>query len=152
MTTKRIPIDRRFWPKVLKAGPDECWLWTGAVAGFGHGRIGRGGHRGGAMCAHRLSWEIHNGPVPDGLCVLHRCDVPTCVNPSHLFLGTRPENMADMTAKGRRASKITAGQAAEIRASTDDALSVSKRYGVSRILVYHIRNGRIWKGASNVNG
>lgn len=146
MTIERIPIERRFWAKVDKSAAGDCWMWCGAIGNeYGHGVIGRGGRHGGTVPAHRVSWEIHNGAVPDGLCVLHRCDVPACVNPKHLFLGTRPDNMADMTAKGRRASKLTLEQAATIRSSTGPARLIAKQFGVSRSLVSHIRNGRVWK-------
>lgn len=90
------PVDR-FWAHVAK-GP-ECWLWSGAPTSTGYGKLAFPG--GGWQSAHRFSWELHNGPVPDGLQVLHHCDVPLCVNPSHLFLGTHLDNMADMRAKGR---------------------------------------------------
>ena len=92
------PLETRFWRFVAPSMDDRgCWEWTGARAGeLGYGCLGGKGPR-----AHRLSWEIHNGPIPDGLWVLHKCDNPPCVNPRHLFLGTRTDNIRDMFAKGR---------------------------------------------------
>lgn len=91
------PFEERFWAKVDKG--DGCWEWTGGRAnrGYGHVEPVRGQNR----SAHRVSWELTNGPIPDGLWVLHRCDNPPCVRPSHLFLGTHADNMRDMEAKGR---------------------------------------------------
>jgi HNH endonuclease len=103
MTTLR-PLIERFWEKVDRRGPDDCWLWTAATSRDGYGRVGVGGREGGSQRAHRVSWELHYGRAPGGLCVLHNCpggDNPLCVNPSHLWLGTNDENMADMKRKGR---------------------------------------------------
>jgi len=91
----------RFWSHVDKTG--ECWLWTGGRSqhgGYGQFRVSK------TLCvyAHRLAWELTNGPIPEGLWVLHNCpegDRPACLNPAHLWLGTHDENMADMVAKGR---------------------------------------------------
>jgi len=79
-----------------------CWEWTGVRSGSGYGRIQtRGRSKGAFVRAHRLSWEMHCGPIPDGFMVLHSCDNRGCVNPDHLFLGTQSDNMRDMSAKGR---------------------------------------------------
>ena len=95
------PIANRFWPKVQKS--DGCWLWTGAIKSNGYGHIGSEGPGGylKVRTTHRVSWELHFGPIPAGLLVLHRCDVRNCVRPDHLFLGTHTDNMLDCIAKGR---------------------------------------------------
>jgi hypothetical protein len=85
----------RFWSRVDRSG--DCWLWTGARHPFGYGMVVLGRR----WYAHRLAWTLSNGPIPAGMCVLHRCDNPPCVNPTHLFLGTFRDNTADMHAKGR---------------------------------------------------
>jgi hypothetical protein len=92
---------RRLWARVAKV-PDGCWVWQGARTPKGYGNFG-GGDKTGRWClyVHRLSWEVHTGKIPDGLCVLHRCDNPPCVNPEHLFLGTKEENNHDCWVKGR---------------------------------------------------
>ena len=132
-----------------------CWVWMGGLVGSWHGKSG--GVYGGitiggrSLRAHRASWEQHFGPIPNGLHVLHRCDVPTCVNPNHLFLGTHLDNMADMRAKrrrnGERASwpKLTESQVIEIFNSPDSAPILAKRYGVSRSTPLWIKQGRSWK-------
>lgn len=75
-----------------------CWIWTGNVNALGYGRFWV---EGGLEYAHRCSWELHRGQIPDGANVLHRCDQPHCVNPDHLFLGSQADNMEDMRRKGR---------------------------------------------------
>ncbi len=93
------PVEDRFWAKVIKRGPDECWDWTGCTDKHGYGYLNVGNRR--TERAYRISYELHRGPIPFGLSVCHRCDHPNCVNPAHLFVGTQQDNMGDMIAKGR---------------------------------------------------
>ena len=99
--TKRVltPLVDRFWARVEKTA--TCWNWTGARLPKGYGMIGARSWRDGWQCAHRVSWELHFGAIPDGLHCLHRCDNPPCVNPAHLWLGTNADNAADRDSKGR---------------------------------------------------
>lgn len=88
----------RFWSKVNMDGP--CWLWTAGTFPDGYGQFKIGGKPRGA---HRVAYELRVGPIPSGMHVCHRCDVPGCVNPTHLFLGTNLDNIADRNAKHRQA-------------------------------------------------
>ena len=108
-----IPVKDRFWGKVEKNGPvpehrpglGRCWIWLGARIENDYGVVRVNGKNNGA---HRISWELTNGPIPEGLWALHHCDNPPCVNPSHLFLGTNTDNQRDCVSKGRdRGSRIT---------------------------------------------
>ena len=119
----RKSIEERFWPKVNKNGTDGCWFWTASTNSSGYGQIGLGGHDGPPVAAHRVSWEIHNGPIPEGnfygtTLVCHHCDEPLCVNPDHLFLGTQFDNMRDASKKGRMknpAAKLNDRSVGQIR-------------------------------------
>jgi hypothetical protein len=92
-------IETRFWEKIYNKFDDECWNWFGAITDKGYGNIDVNGKMVGA---HRVSWEIHFGKIPDGMHVLHSCDNKRCVNPRHLFLGTNLDNMRDKVLKGRQ--------------------------------------------------
>lgn len=90
----------KFWSRVDVRGPDECWLWTGGRKRTGYGVVWPRGSS--EVGAHRLSWELHNAqPIPDGMFACHSCDVPSCVNPSHIWIGTHDDNMRDALVKGR---------------------------------------------------
>lgn len=90
--------EARFWAKVHKG--DGCWLWTAATQRDGYGVFRDGAKQ---VAAHRVSYALTYGSIPQGQFVLHRCDTPGCVRPDHLFLGNHRENMVDMVAKGRAA-------------------------------------------------
>lgn len=153
----------RFWAKVVVLSADECWLWTGPAKGGGHytkyGYMWNGKEKEGV---HRVSYRIHHGGIPDGLAVLHRCDVPTCVNPAHLFLGTQAENMDDMWRKGRGAqgersggAKLTEAWVKEIRARVARgqpkaavARDVAAESGVSQFTIISVLYGASWRHVS----
>lgn len=100
-TSRRIvkgDLGTRLWSRVDKA---ECWIWTGVTGRKGYGRIGVGRRDEGQIGTHVASWMLAFGPVPEGKCVLHRCDVPACVRPDHLFLGSISDNNQDMCNKRR---------------------------------------------------
>lgn len=98
MPRKRIPVEDRFWSKVVKS--DKCWKWTGAKS-QGYGYLNAGGKEDGLIRAPRLSYQIHFGDIPDGLIVRHRCDNPECTNPEHLVLGTHADNSRDIVKRRR---------------------------------------------------
>lgn len=137
----------------------DCWYWFGAKNENGYGHIHRGGKD---YKAHRVYYERFIGPIPDGLCVLHKCDNPSCVNPEHLFLGTKKDNMQDASKKGRiqvphpriqgelhHQAKLTQKQVDDIRARyiprkvTQPQLA--KEYGVAVSTVGIIICGANWK-------
>lgn len=98
-----MTLEDRFWRRVFMPLADECcWEWTGYRDERGYGRLSsRVSGVTKTISAHRLSWQIYKGEIPPGLCVLHKCDNPPCVNPDHLFLGNQRDNMLDCSSKGR---------------------------------------------------
>lgn len=154
------PIEQRFWNKVATLSDEECWIWQGFLNQSGYGTFReRAKHR--SVLAHRFSWELHVGPIGDGLMVCHHCDTPSCVNPSHLFLGTAADNSADMMRKKRwwkgqrprgsshvraklnedkvRAIKIFA------RSGEHSSRDISREFDVPDSTIRHILQGRAWK-------
>jgi HNH endonuclease len=153
---KYRPIEDRFWPKVNKPDDNGCWLWCASLSHNGYGKIGGTGHRCSPKYAHRVSWELHFGPIPDAMLVLHKCDVPRCVNPSHLFLGTDADNMADKLAKGRGnnqqgqihwRAKLTDADVVSIRrrrSSGEKCEALGREYGISNQAISAIARHQRW--------
>lgn len=157
-----------FWSRVNKEGPipqhapelGACWTWTGVVDASGYARYGK------KQKAHRLSWEIHFGPIPrgtgyHGVCVCHRCDNRRCVNPGHLFLGTHADNIEDMDRKGRRAhargslnpfSKLSEDDVAAIRQKYAPGVTtheeLAREFGVTKAAIGYVLRLGSWSHVS----
>jgi len=155
----------RFWSKVDQSGgTDSCWPYMGSrtIQGpNGYGafafRVTRGVWRN--IVGSRFAWRVTNGPIPPGICVLHRCDNRPCCNPSHLFLGTKQDNMDDMKSKGRqrrgettRTAKLTAGSVMEIRCRFASGATcvpdLAREYGTTDRSMQDVVYGRSWRHVS----
>lgn len=142
-------LERRFRRKISIDGKSGCWIWIGSRLASGYGRIWCSGK---IRLAHRVSYEIHRGPITGDLQVCHHCDNPSCVNPEHLFIGTNAENVADKVAKGRQAmgsgngqAKLSMADVAYIRSMpmvSDTKLAA--RFDVNRSQIWRIRSGKKW--------
>ena len=119
-----VEVERRFWSKVKRG--EHCWDWIGRKDKDGYGFFRRGK-------AHRFSWTLHIGDIPEGLCVLHHCDNPACVRPGHLFLGTQEDNMKDMAKKGRARNVPQFGNKYNAKISFTEAQEIRKRYALGGI-------------------
>ncbi len=154
----RTPLDVRFWRHVQKT-PD-CWLWTGATHRGGYGAFNVNGK---ARSAHRVAYELAHGPIPDGHEVCHTCDTPACVNPNHLFAGTKSVNMLDMVAKDRHPkhkanhvfgethpqSKLNSDAVRGIRKAYDEGgvtlQQLAEHYRVGMVTVYDVVHRKTWQ-------
>lgn len=140
---------QRFWARVRKQA-DGCWIYDAPPANkAGHAHIVT--NKKIRVYVHRFSYWLHNGPIPDGQSVLHRCDVPRCVNPAHLFLGSQKENMRDAVRKGRKKAwgiqKLDALQVQQIRAlaaAGELHKDIAPRFGIARNTVTNIVNRKSW--------
>ena len=169
-------MEERFWKKVNKDGPVQghcehlgpCWIWMASKRNKGYG----------AFCyakngivihgrAHRYVWELYYGPISEGLCVLHACDTPACVNPSHLWLGTKADNNADMIQKGRKVkggtyaagkykhgkhhhnARLDAEKICRIRQTYAGGITslskIAQEYGLATSHVYRIVKRQAWR-------
>ncbi len=154
MATERIPLAQRFWSKVDKRGPDECWPWTAAIDNKGYGRFGiRAGMMRGA---HQVAYWLTYGQTDKGVCVCHRCDNPPCCNPAHLFKATHAENMLDRDKKGRHrngglrgethgSAKLTEVQVLAIRVDPRRQVDIAQEYGITQVAVSQIKLRKSWR-------
>jgi hypothetical protein len=132
-----------------------CWIWTDYTTPDGYGNFAQKvGDRHLQRNAHRVSWELHCGPIPDGVSVLHRCDMRPCVNPDHLFLGTQLDNMRDCARKGRYAhqkdhfrpaARLSPDDIRMIMASSLGGTELGKMLGVVKGTVRAVRSGMNWR-------
>lgn len=148
----------RGWPLAAKleyySMPEPnsgCHLWLGGVDQYGYGQTFWQGVR---WSAHQAAWISANGSIPKGLCVCHKCDVRSCINITHLWIGTNAENTADKVAKGRVARNfgekagnaiLTQAQADAIREMSGTQESIAAKFGISRRTVSHIKVGNTWR-------
>jgi hypothetical protein len=156
-----MTIEDRFLAQCSPEPNTGCWLWDGALDAYGYGRFFAAGYQ---NKAHRVSYELFKGPVPvienakrHGTCVLHTCDVRSCVNPDHLYAGTQNQNLRDMTVRGRRRTslpgmnhnvKLTPQDIPQIRRLHADGHSygsIGRRFGVDHKSIQHIIAGRSWR-------
>jgi hypothetical protein len=149
-------LETRFWEKVDKSG--NCWVWTGGTTQYGYGHTKDDNGR--DIMTHQVSWQLHYGPIPPGMCVCHTCDNPPCVRPDHLFLGTKRENLEDMVRKGRQhhnthmrgegngRHKLMTEQVKSIRNEYNPKLPLSilaRKYDVSDGAIWFIVHNITWK-------
>jgi hypothetical protein len=143
---EKRPLEDRFWEKVDRRGPDECWLWTGYINDDGYGKIGVGGK---AENAHRVAYMLAIRPIGEGMEVCHSCDKRACCNPAHLWEGTHIENMIDMAKKRRSwGTKLDEPDIREIRRLYANGLTltqIAERYNVAFQTISRIVNRILWK-------
>lgn len=158
-----MTLPQRFWSKAIIRGQDECWPWTRCKHEFGYGKISVAGR---IELAHRLAWILTHGEVPPGMCVLHTCDNPPCINPGHLFLGTVADNQRDMESKGRgrgsslvgeqcSAHKLTALQVLEMRVRFASGVSptrLARQFNISKSQAWRICRRQSWTHLANNGG
>ncbi len=139
------PLLDRILSKVVVRG--DCWIWGGSTNNKGYGMVSVGSRVNNTkrpMLAHRASFIAHGNQLSDDDKLLHACDTPACVNPSHLRVGTQKENMADCVAKGRISRKLSDSAISEIRSSALPSRLLAKKYSVSKNSVLYVKSGRCW--------
>ena len=147
-----VPLQDRFSAKYEAVPFSGCWIWKGASLKAGYGVIK---FKTKMVLAHRLSYEMSKGSIPAGMQVCHRCDVPSCVNPNHLFVGTNSDNCVDKVLKGRDnslkmerhlRSKLTQENVLHILNSPLRNADLARLYKIDRSVISKVRNGLAWRG------
>jgi hypothetical protein len=147
MTACNSTLRSRFESKIERIPIAGCWIWMGGCNNYGYGRLC-------GMTTHRLAWRIYRGDIRDGAHVLHRCDIPCCTNPDHLFIGDFAANMKDKCSKGRQSAargerqhnaKLTADQVRKIRNDTRIQRVIAAEYGVSQNAISLIKSRINWR-------
>lgn len=148
-----LPPLARLYEKVVRIPESGCHVWTGSVI-YGYGQTSYLGKK---IGAHRLSYLLNKGEIPEGMLVCHSCDVPSCVNPDHLFLGSAKQNAQDKVNKNRQSrmggpkgekhpsAKLTAQQVLEIRQSDLGCTELSVRLGITKGVVSKIKRHELWR-------
>ena len=153
MTKHSLPLRDRIEAMSIPEPNSGCRIWTGAVSSKGYGSIRINGK---SLGAHRVAYELEKGPIPAGMMVCHHCDLPPCIEATHLYAGTNDDNMADMDKRNRRASqsgsnngnaKVAEEQVNLIRAASGSSEAVGKRFGIKGPTVRQIRSGATWRKA-----
>jgi len=154
MARPRIPIDQKISEKVVKIPESGCWLWIGSITNHGYGTMTLGRNKN--ISAHRASYELRHGPIPDGMLALHHCDIKCCVNPDHIFLGNQQDNMTDKVCKNRQAkgskhgqAKLTEQQAREAKFGTAQPTELAQKFNCSAAMIRQILGGLYWKHLEN---
>ena len=146
-----MPAEARLLALCMPEPNSGCWLWIGTQLKSGYGNFRN--EYGMAEGAHRVSYRFFVGEIPDGMDVCHKCDVRPCINPGHLFAGTRLENVQDAMNKGRTArgdrlnmpqAKLTTAAVLAIRVSSESGNALASRYNVTRKYIYEIRGRKRW--------
>ena len=157
-TNKAKEIEHRFWPKVKRGEPEECWLWIAKARLREYGSFMAWKR---PQYAHRIAYALVRGDLRLGDYVLHECDTPLCCNPDHLFLGTHTDNMRDKVAKGRGnfargsasgGAKIDEATALAIFNDPGAVMDTARKYGVTHTTVYNIRSGQTWCHVTGAKG
>lgn len=147
----------RFWKKVKKGSPSECWIWTASLNFYGYGQISR--KRSVPIRANIASWILNRGPVPKGMCVCHHCDNPACVNPDHLFIGTHQDNVDDKMRKGRyfKGPPLNGEINPASKLVDEDVFKIRKMYALGNTTqrkiakIFNVSQSAIWRVVTREN-
>jgi|1186.fasta_scaffold633973_2 hypothetical protein len=157
MTKHGLSLAERFWMKVDRRGPEECWPWTASTVTAGYGQINIGG--GQLRRSNRIAYELTHGPIPPGVVIRHTCDWPLCSNPAHLISGSQADNCRDMRERGRATggslpgeqhpqAKLTAAAVTDLRRRRAECgttyAGLAAEFGISRSQAARICKGQSW--------